>query len=53
MSATSSADFLKIGPCIRVLPIIHGSGDFAIRVRAELLEGPCDCLAVPLPLEPG
>src|SRR5262249_9624277 len=33
----------------RVLPIIHGSGDFAVRVRAELLERPGDCLAVPLP----
>ena len=31
-------DFLRIGPRIRVLPIIHGSGDFAIQVREELLE---------------
>ncbi|MFO0907295.1 MAG: hypothetical protein U0794_02855 [Isosphaeraceae bacterium] len=42
-------DFLRIGPRVRVLPIIHGSGDFAIRVREELLERPYDCLAVPLP----
>ena len=42
-------DFLRIGPRIRVLPIIHGSGDFAIRVREELLARPYDCLAVPLP----
>jgi hypothetical protein len=42
-------DFLTIGPRIRVLPIIHGSGDFAIRVREELLARPYDCLAVPLP----
>ncbi len=42
-------DFLRIGPRIRVLPIVHGSGDFAIRVREELLERPYDCLAVPLP----
>jgi hypothetical protein len=42
-------DFLKIGPRVRVLPIIHGSGDFAIRVREELLARPYDCLAVPLP----
>ncbi len=42
-------DFLAIGPRIRVLPIIHGSGDFAIRVREELLARPYDCLAVPLP----
>jgi hypothetical protein len=42
-------DFLRIGPRIRVLPIIHGSGDCAIRVREELLERPYDCVAVPLP----
>ena len=45
----NSDDFLRIGPRIRVLPIIHGSGDFAIRVREELLSRPYDCLAVPLP----
>src|SRR6476646_9236225 len=42
-------DFLRIGPRIRVLPIIHGSGDFAIRVREELLNRSYDCVAVPLP----
>ncbi|WZO99185.1 hypothetical protein EP7_000784 [Isosphaeraceae bacterium EP7] len=42
-------DFLTIGPRIRVLPVIHGSGDFALRVREELLSRPYDCLAVPLP----
>src|SRR5437763_1543618 len=42
-------DFLTISPRIRVLPIIHGSGDFAIRVREELLARPYDCVAVPLP----
>jgi hypothetical protein len=45
----SSDDFLTISPRIRVLPIIHGSGDFAIRVREELLSRPYDCVAVPLP----
>jgi hypothetical protein len=45
----SSDDFLRIGPRVRVLPIIHGSGDFAIRVREELLSRPYDCVAVPLP----
>src|SRR3954471_24506738 len=53
MSATpprpSADDFLRIGPRVRVLPIIHGSGDFAIRVREELLSRPFDCVAVPLP----
>jgi hypothetical protein len=47
--ATTADDFLRLSPRIRVLPIIHGSGDFAVRVRAELLERPGDCLAVPLP----
>src|SRR3954464_13668278 len=42
-------DFLTIGPRIRALPIIHGSGDFAVRVREELLSRPYDCVAVPLP----
>jgi len=41
--------FLTISPRIRVLPIIHGSGDFAIQVREELLSRPYDCVAVPLP----
>jgi hypothetical protein len=46
----ASADqFLMIGPRIRVMPIIHGSGDFAIRLREELLSRPYDCVAVPLP----
>jgi hypothetical protein len=48
-SPTLSGDFLRIGRRVRVLPIIHGSGDCAVRVRAELLERPYDCLAVPLP----
>ena len=46
---TSADDFLRIGERIRVLPIVHGSGDFAVRVREELLARPYDCLAVPLP----
>src|SRR5690348_10007881 len=46
---SAADDFLKIGPRVRVLPIIHGSGDFAMRVREELLARPYDCLAVPLP----
>jgi hypothetical protein len=41
--------FLRISPKIRVLPIVHGSGDFAVRVREEILARPFDCLAVPLP----
>ena len=45
----TSDDFLTISPTIRVLPIIHGSGDFAIQVREELLRRPYDCVAVPIP----
>src|SRR5882757_6680342 len=48
-SQTTSEDFLRIGPSIRCLPIIHGSGDFAVQVREELLSRPYDCVAVPLP----
>ena len=48
-SPVSSDDFLAISPRIRVMPIIHGSGDFAIQVREELLKRPYDCVAVPLP----
>src|SRR3954463_12268552 len=48
-SSPTSDDFLRIGRRIRCLPIIHGSGDFAIRVREELLARPYDCVAVPLP----
>lgn len=46
---STADDFLRIGSRIRALPIIHGSGDFAIRVREELLARPYDCVAVPLP----
>jgi hypothetical protein len=49
MARATSDDFLTIGPRIRVLPIIHGSGDFAVQVRDELLSRPYDCVAVPLP----
>jgi len=42
-------DFFRIGPRIRAMPVVHGSGDFAVRVRDELLARPYDCVAVPLP----
>jgi hypothetical protein len=48
-SSVSADDFLTISPRIRVLPVIHGSGDFAIRVREELLARPYECVALPLP----
>jgi hypothetical protein len=51
MSITGSKadDFLTISPRVRVMPVIHGSGDFAVQVREELLSRPYDCVAVPLP----
>jgi hypothetical protein len=42
-------EFLRISPRISVLPIIHGSGDFAVEVRRVMLSTDFDCLAVPLP----
>ncbi|WP_298861243.1 hypothetical protein [uncultured Gimesia sp.] len=45
----SHSSFLKISPRISVLPLIHGSGDFAIEVRRVMLTNQFDCLAVPLP----
>jgi hypothetical protein len=42
-------ELLRIGPRIAVLPVIHGSGQFALTVRRWLLEESFDCLAVPLP----
>ncbi len=41
--------FLQISPRISVLPIIHGSGDFAIEVRRKIIAEAFDCIAVPLP----
>lgn len=40
---------LAFSPKITCLPIIHGSGDFAIEVRRLMLAQKFDCLAVPLP----
>ncbi len=40
---------LKLGRNITMLPVIHGSGDFAVEVRRLMLNQKFDCLAVPLP----
>jgi hypothetical protein len=40
---------LQFSDRILCLPIIHGSGDFAIEVRRMMLTHQFDCLAVPLP----
>jgi len=42
-------DLLKLGDRITVMPIIHGSGDFALEVRRLMLQESFDCVAVPLP----
>lgn len=41
--------FLSFSSRVDVLPVAHGSGDFAVRVRDELLSNRYDCVAVPLP----
>ena len=47
MSAVS--EVLQLGSKVTVLPVIHGSGDFAIEVRRLMLSHRFDHLAVPLP----
>jgi hypothetical protein len=42
-------EFLKLGPRITLVPVLHGSGDFAVAVRRLMLNTSFDCLAVPLP----
>ncbi len=42
-------ELLQIGRHITVLPIIHGSGDFALQVRRAMLAHDFHCVAVPLP----
>ncbi len=44
-----TSDFLKLSDKITVLPLIHGSGDFAVETRRIMLQNKFDCLAVPLP----
>ncbi|HZN36679.1 MAG TPA: hypothetical protein VFB80_22775, partial [Pirellulaceae bacterium] len=43
------SEVLQIGPRVTCLPVIHGSGDFALVVRRVMLERAFDCVAVPLP----
>ena len=42
-------ELLHLGERISVLPVIHGSGQFALTVRRWMLESEFDCVAVPLP----
>lgn len=43
------SEVLRLGPHITVLPVVHGSGDYAVEVRRLMLAHSFDCLAVPLP----
>ena len=47
--AREMTSFLSISEKILVLPVIHGSGDFAVEVRDRLLRMEPDCIALPLP----
>ncbi|WP_237226668.1 hypothetical protein [Rubinisphaera sp. JC750] len=40
---------LKFGDRVTVVPVVHGSGDFAVEIRRLMLSEDFDCLAVPLP----
>lgn len=42
-------ELLRLGDSIAILPVIHGSGQFALTVRRWMLEQDFDCIAVPLP----
>ncbi len=42
-------DIFKLGAKITLLPVIYGSGDFAVEVRRLMLAERFDCLATPLP----
>lgn len=44
-----ASNVLRFGARITCLPVIHGSGDFAVAVRRLMLEEAFDCVAVPLP----
>ena len=41
--------FLQISDRIEALPVVYGSGDFALEVRRRILAGKYDCIALPLP----
>ncbi|MBM4075480.1 MAG: hypothetical protein FJ267_07535, partial [Planctomycetes bacterium] len=43
------SNVLRFSEKVACLPIIHGSGDFAVEVRRVMLTHSFDCLAVPIP----
>lgn len=44
-----SHPLFKFSERITAIPVIHGSGDFAVEIRRIMLAEKFDCLAVPLP----
>ena len=44
-------DILQLSNHITTLPVIHGSGDFALEVRRRIHTGSYDCIAVPIPAD--
>ena len=40
---------LDLSSRVTVLPVVHGSGDFALEVRHRLADASYDCIALPLP----
>ncbi len=42
-------EILRFSPRVQCLPVVHGSGDFAVEVRRVMLSEKFDCVAVPLP----
>ncbi|MBL4885735.1 MAG: hypothetical protein JKY95_14535 [Planctomycetaceae bacterium] len=42
-------EHLHLSDRITALPVVHGSGDFAVEVRRLMLSHSFDALAVPLP----
>ncbi len=46
---TGMHEVLQFSSKISCLPVVHGSGDFAVEVRRVMLSESFDCVAVPLP----
>ncbi len=42
-------DVLKFSEKVSCLPVVHGSGDYAIAVRRVMFSSHFDCVAIPLP----
>ena len=51
MTSNTNDDIFRVSDKIRVLPVVHGSGNYTRQVRQRLLSSGCDCLAVALPPE--